>query len=137
MNHGERLSRDEVDRVTHRALVRAFDYGAAAFFGATAATAAWAVVPPSWPMMAEMIVGMAVGVMCAVPLLGLVSLILGGFEVVMLAMQVGMFAGMIGAMTTSGRVTDVAFEGILVGIMVQVWLHVVDRSLSGEVRSDG
>jgi hypothetical protein len=48
-----------------------------------------------------------------------------------------MVAGMIGAMTTSSSFRDVAFEGLLVGLLVQLLIHAVDRSMGGEVRRDG
>lgn len=121
---------------THGAWVRAFDYVAAASFGAVAATVAWAVVPASLPGLLEMGVGMAVGALVVVPLLGLFSWMLGGFEILVLAVQAGMFAGMVGVMTDGATPSDVAFEGVLVGLLVQLLLHGVDRSLGGEVPDD-
>lgn len=121
---------------TNRAWVRAFDYVAAASFGAAAATAAWAVVPAAWPGLLEMGAGMAMGVLSVLPLFALFSWMLGGFEIIVLAMQAGMFAGMVGVMTSSPTPSDVAFEGVLIGLLVQLLLHGVDRSLEGEIPED-
>lgn len=123
-------------KAPHGAWVRAFDYVAAASFGAAAATVAWAVVPASLPGLLEMGAGMAVGALSALPLLALFSWILGGFEIIVLAMQAGMLAGMVGVMTGSPTPSDVAFEGVLVGLLVQLVLHGLDRSLGGEVPGD-
>lgn len=133
MNHQHRLPDDTLSRALHPGLVRAFDYVAAASFGAVGALAAWAVVPASQPMVVEMLLGMGMGVVTALPLLALFLWILGGFEIVILSMQVGMFAGMVGAMTTSLGLGDVAFEGVLVGLIVQSIIHAMDRSLAGDV----
>ncbi|MDH3208304.1 MAG: hypothetical protein OEO79_17010 [Gemmatimonadota bacterium] len=122
-------------QVRHAVLLRAFDYLAAILFGGAAAMAAWLAIPASYPMASEMLLGMVVGIVAALPLLGFFSWLLGGFEILVLSMQVGMFAGMVGAMTTSTDLGDVAFEGALVGVMVQLLVHVVDRSLGGEVGS--
>lgn len=121
---------------THGVWVRAFDYVAAASFGAAAATVAWAVVPEALPGLLEMGAGMLAGALAVLPLLGLFSWMLGGFEILVLAMQAGMFAGMVGVMTDSSTASDVAFEGVLVGLLVQLLLHGVDRSLGGEVPED-
>jgi len=123
--------------VPHAALLRAFDYLAAAAFGAAGAAAAWWIVPTLPSVILEMFLGMLVGMVSALPLLGILSWVLGGFEIVVLSMQVGMFAGMLGAMTTSSATSDVAFEGMLVGLLVQLLVHAVDRSLGGEVGDDG
>lgn len=128
-------------RIPHRglkwvppaSLLRAFDYLAAACFGVAAAVASWALVPSALPWGAEMLLGMVVGVVSALPLLALFSWLLGGFEIVVLSAQVGMFAGMVGVMTNSSTAVDVAFEGILVGVLIQILIHTLDRSLGGEV----
>ncbi len=127
------MSHPALPQVKHATLLRAFDYLAAASFGALGAFAAWWLVPGSLPALLEMGLGMTVGVVSAVPLLGVFSWLLGGFEIIVLSMQVGMFSGMLGVMTTSADAGDVAFEGVLVGLLVQLLVHAVDRSLGGEV----
>ena len=73
------------------------------------------------------------GIMASVPVLLVLTSILGGFELIVLSMQVGMFAGMTGAMTSSVQWSGVAGQGVIVGLLVQMLLHVADRSLSGDV----
>lgn len=123
-------------KVEHAVLLRAFDYVAAAALGVVAATATEALVPSPPHVLVEMLLGMMVGALSALPLLALFSWILGGFEIVVLSMQVGMLAGMMGAMTTSTSFRDVAFEGLIVGLLVQLLIHGVDRSMGGEVRRE-
>lgn len=123
-------------QVEHAAVLRAFDYVAAAALGVVAATAAEVLVPSPPHMLVEMLLGMVVGALSALPLLALFSWILGGFEIVVLSMQVGMLAGMMGSMTTSTSFRDVAFEGLIVGLLVQLLIHGVDRSMGGEVRRE-
>jgi len=120
--------------VKHAAAIRAFDYGAAICFGAVAAGASWLLVPDTLPGILAMLVGMGVGVAAAVPLLGIFSALLGGFEIVVMSMQIGMVAGMLGAMTGAGDLVVVAGEGAIVGLAIQLILHVLDRYLSGEVQ---
>jgi len=113
--------------------IRAFDYAAACMFGAAAALAAWQVVPDSMGVLPGMLLGMIAGIMASVPVLLVLTSILGGFELIVLSMQVGMFAGMTGAMTSSVQWSGVAGQGVIVGLLVQMLLHVADRSLSGDV----
>lgn len=120
-------------RLKQTVLLRAFDYGSAVCFGAAGALLSWLVVPTSFPFASEMALGMVLGVAGVLPLLAVFSWLLGGFEVIVLSMQVGMFAGMVGAMTTSTAVLDVAAEGAMVGLLIQILLHAADRSLGGEV----
>lgn len=120
-------------RLKQAVLLRAFDYGSAVCFGAAGALLSWFVVPTSLPLPSEMVLGMVLGVAGALPFLAILSWILGGFEIIILSMQVGMFAGMVGAMTTSTAVLDVAAEGAMVGLLIQILLHTADRSLGGEV----
>lgn len=117
----------------HAVAIRAFDYLAACAFGVVAALAAWQVVPDSIGVMPSMLLGMIAGVVTAIPVLLVLASILGGFELIILSMQVGMFAGMTGAMTSSIRWADIAWQGAIVGLLIQVLLHVTDRSLRGEV----
>lgn len=123
-------------KVEHAVLIRGFDYVAAAALGVVAATTAEVLVPSPPHVLVEMLLGMVVGALSALPLLALFSWILGGFEIVVLSMQVGMLAGMMGAMTTSTSFRDVAFEGLIVGLLVQLLIHGVDRSMGGEVRRE-
>lgn len=128
------MSDQVAPRPRHAVLLRAFDYVAAASFGGAGALLAWLLVPASVSVAAEMLLGMLLGVVSALPLLGLFSWLLGGFEVIVLSIQVGMFAGMVGAMTPSTALPDVAAEGAMVGLLIQILLHAADRSLGGEVR---
>lgn len=118
-------------------MIRAFDYGASVCFGVVSALAAWIAVPEALATPLDVVLGMGVGLVAALPPLALFTWVLGGFEIVVLAMQVGMFAGMVGVMTSSTSALDVAGEGAMVGLLVQLLLHAVDRSLGGEVRLDG
>lgn len=118
-------------------MLRAFDYLAAGAFGAAGAGVAWLVVPSTPLAVVDMLLGMVVGMIAAVPLLGLFSWILGGFEVVVVSLQAGMFSGMVGAMTASETIRDVVLEGLLVGLIVQLLVHAADRIVGGEVDLDG
>ncbi len=117
----------------HPAALRLFDYACALSFGATAALAAWWLVPDGTPGALAMPLGMVVGVVAATPVLFLLNWILGGFEVLMLAMQIGMLAGMAAPMIRGGTPGSVALAGAGVGLVVQLLLHALDRSLHGDV----
>jgi hypothetical protein len=123
-------------KVENALAIRAFDYVAALCFGAVAALAAWFLVSDSLSPLLVMPLGMLVGMASALPLLAILSQVLGGFELLVLSMQVGMFAGMAGAMTGSATVFEVGSEGAMVGLMIQILLHVVDRYVGGEVTLD-
>ena len=114
-------------------LLRVFDYVAAAAFGAVAAAVAWAVVPSDLHFLVQMLMGMVVGATSTLPLVALFSWLAGGFEILVLSMQAGMLAGMTGSMTGSPSLGGAAFEGLLVGLIVQLVLHALDRTLGGEV----
>jgi hypothetical protein len=117
----------------HRGAIRAFDYLAAVSLGASAALGAWWLVPDGLPGVLAMILGMVVGTLAAVPVFVLFTWLLGGFEIVMMAMQIGMIAGMGAPMIAGGTVTSVAMAGAGVGLVIQMLLHALDRSLHGEV----
>jgi len=123
-------------KVENALAIRSFDYVAAVCFGAVAALAAWFIVPDSVSLFLTMLLGMLVGMASAVPLLGVLSQVLGGFELLVLSMQVGMFSGMAGVMTGSATVFEVGSEGAMVGLMIQILLHAVDRYVGGEVTLD-
>ena len=101
--------------------------------GAVCALAAWLVVPGGVAPPLAMIGGMAVGVVAAIPLFGVLTYHLGGFEIIVLAMQVGMVAGMAGAMMGSASTGVVAATGAVVGLVVEGALHALERALHGEV----
>ncbi len=113
--------------------IRAFDYSAAVSFGAVAALASSFLVPDLLPTPFALLAGMVIGMASAFPLLGLFSWLLGGFEILMMSMQIGMLAGMLGAMTDSQGPARVALVGALTGLAVQLILHVADGALHGEV----
>ena len=117
--------------------IRAFDYFAALSFGAVAALSSWYLIPDSLPSPLAMIAGMGVGMVSALPLLGLFMFLLGGFEIIVMSMQIGMLAGMIGIMTgvlTDGEVVaPVVMAGAMTGLTIQVLLHATDHTLHGEV----
>ena len=68
----------------------------------------------------------------AFPLLGLFSFFLGGFEILVMSMQIGMIAGMVGVMIGGGA-AQAAVAGGMTGLAIQLLLHLADRSLHGEV----
>lgn len=119
---------------SHPVAIRAFDYLAAVCLGGSAALGSWWVVPDALPGIVAMALGMLVGTVAALPLFALFTWLLGGFEIVMMAMQVGMLAGMAAPMIQGGSPLSVAVAGGGVGLMVQLLLHALDRSLHGEVR---
>ncbi len=113
--------------------IGAFDYFAALSFGVVAALAAWLVVADRLPMPVAMLAGMVIGVVAALPPFGLFSFLLGGFEIIVMSMQIGMLAGMLGAMLGSGPMADAALAGAAAGLGVQLLLDVANRTLRGEV----
>jgi hypothetical protein len=113
--------------------IGAFDYFAAFSFGVVAALAAWLVVPDPFPMPVAMLAGMGIGVLAALPLFGLFSFLLGGFEIIVMSMQIAMLSGMIGAMLGSGPMGDAVLVGGAAGLGVQFILDVANRMLHGEV----
>ena len=110
-----------------------YDYFAAATFGVAAALSAWALVPGLLPTPLAMLAGMGVGLVAAFPLLGVFSYLLGGFEIVVMSMQIGMLAGMVGGMMGGDGVAQVALAGAVTGLVIQGLLDVADRRLRGEV----
>ena len=113
--------------------IRAFDYSAALSTVAVAALASSFLVPDLLPTPFALLAGMVIGMASAFPLLGLFSWLLGGFEILMMSMQIGMLAGMLGVMTDSQGPARVALVGALTGLAVQLLLHVADGALHGEV----
>jgi len=116
----------------HAGAIRAFDYLAALTFGSAAAVASWWLVPDALPGIVAMLMGMVVGVLTALPILAVLTLVLGGFELIMMSMQIGMIAGMGGPMISGGTALSVAGAGAGVGLVIQLLLHALDRSLHGE-----
>ncbi len=110
-----------------------FDYFAALSFGVVAALAAWLIVADRLPMPLAMVAGMGIGVVAAFPLFGLFLFLLGGFEIIVMSMQIGMLAGMLGAMLGSGPMAGAALAGAAAGLGVQLLLDVANRTLRGEV----
>ncbi len=123
-------------RPEHAVAVRAFDYLAALTFGAASALTAWLVVPGALHFVLAMALGMVAGAVAAAPVLGLFTFLLGGFELVVMSLQIGMLAGMAGAMLGAGPAGRVALLGGLVGLLVQAVLHAADRALHGEARAE-
>jgi hypothetical protein len=119
----------------HPAAIRLFDYASAVAFGAVSALGAWWAVPETLPGVLSMALGMIVGLVAAVPLFAVLNWILGGFEIVMMAMQIAMLAGMAAPMIRGGTAGSVVVAGAGVGLVVQLLLHALDRSLHGEVGS--
>jgi hypothetical protein len=117
----------------HPAAVRAYDYAAAASLGAVAALGSWWIVPDALPGPLAMMLGMIVGTIASVPVFVLFTWMLGGFEIVVMAMQIGMIAGMGAPMISNGTTASVATAGAGAGLVIQLLLHALDRSLHGEV----
>lgn len=110
-----------------------FDYLAAVIYGVTAICTAHYIVPSEWPMFAAMALAMFVGMLSTFPLLAIFSITLGGFEVLMMSMQIGMLAGMVGVMLTSASVAELSVYGAIAGVLVQFLLHMMNVRLRGEV----
>ena len=110
-----------------------YDYFASLTFGVAAATAAWFLVPDLLSTPLAMVAGMGVGVVAAFPLLGLFAYFLGGFEIIVMSMQIGMLAGMIGVMMNGESLLTMLGAGAGAGLAVQCVLDVADRMLRGEV----
>jgi hypothetical protein len=115
--------------------IRAFDYLCALVLGASAALGSWWILPDALPGIVAMPLGMLVGTVAAVPAFALFTWLLGGFEIVMMAMQIGMLAGMAAPMIQGGTMGSVVLAGGGVGLVVQLLLHALDRSLHGDAGS--
>ena len=113
--------------------IEVYDYFAAISFGVISALSASFLVPGLLPIPLAMLAGMGVGLVAALPLLGLFSYLLGGFEVVVMSMQIGMLAGMVGVMMGQDGVTQVVLAGAMTGLVIQGLLDVANRALRGEV----
>lgn len=112
--------------------IRLFDYFAAVIFGVAAAVATGYAIPTDWSMAFAMPLAMILGMITAFPLLGLFAKLMGGFEIIMMSMQIGMLAGMVGIMIPYGSLNAFAFSGALVGFIIQFFLHMMDMNLHGE-----
>ncbi len=117
----------------HSFLIRVYDYLAALVFGVVSATAVAFIIPAHWPVGVMMITGMLTGMLFALPVLIASTIILGGFELLMMSMQIGMFAGMTGVMAGSDDVTRLILAGALTGIGIHLILHIIDFLQHGEV----
>ena len=119
---------------TERALaIQAYDYFAALSFGTVAGLASSYFVPDLLATPLATIAGMGVGMLSAFPLLGLFMFLLGGFEIIVMSMQIGMVAGMVGVMTGASGVGTAALAGALTGLVIQLLLHLTNSVYHGEV----
>ena len=114
-------------------LLRLFDYFAAVTFGVVAAVVTGYLLPESWPMILAMPLAMILGMISALPLLALFFALLGGFEIIMMSMQIGMLAGMAGVMAPDDTLFGLITIGAITGLVVQITLHMMDINLHGEV----
>jgi hypothetical protein len=125
----------------HAMALRAFDYFASVIFGVGAALSAWLLVPGTLSFVPAMLLAMVAGTVAVFPLLGLFMVLLGGFEILMMSLQIGMIGGMvggmIGGMAVGGTIWSVLLAGSLTGLTIQSLLHVSDRQLHGPVKHDG
>ena len=69
----------------------------------------------------------------AFPLLGLFMFLLGGFEIIVMSMQIGMVAGMVGVMTGASGAGTAALAGALTGLVIQLLLYLTNCVYHGEV----
>jgi hypothetical protein len=122
-------------KAEHAIAIRAFDYAVAVILGMTACAASWWVVPDGLPGAVAMLSGMLVGVVAVLPLFAGVMWVLGGFEVIVMSLQIGMIAGMGGPMIRGGTLGSVLVAGAGAGLVVQLLLHALDRAQHGEVPS--
>lgn len=113
-----------------------YDYFAATTFGVAAASASWLLIPDAFGPILMMLAGMVVGLVAAFPLLGFFSYVMGGFEIIVMSMQIGMLAGMAGGMMIEESLGTAVTAGALVGLVVQCVLDVANRMLRGEVPHD-
>jgi hypothetical protein len=120
-------------KAEHALAIRAFDYFAALTFGVAAALAARLLVPDLFLTPLAMVAGMSVGMVAAFPLLGLFMYILGGFEIIVMSMQIGMLAGMIGVVLGGASALTVVLAGAGAGLVIQLLLDAANQGLRGEV----
>ncbi len=124
-------------RPKHLGLIRAFDLLSSLSLGAVSALASSFLLPDAWWPPVAMIAGMGLGIVAALPVFGLLASLLGGFETVVMTMQVGMLAGMAGAMMRTSPSGLAALAGAGVGLAIHLLLRAYDRSLHGEVVGEG
>jgi len=123
-------------RPEHATLLRLFDYAGAVLYGASASTFAGYILPGSWPMPAGMFAGMALGMASAFPVLMLLTILCGGLEIIMMAMLIGMTAGMGAGMAGEKSLIWFVSYGAVVGLCIQVALHIHDLKKHGDVHTE-
>ncbi len=116
----------------HATLLRLFDYAGAILYGVAASTFAGYLLPASLPMLAGMVAGMALGMLSSFPVLMLLTVLCGGFEIIMMAMLISMIAGMGAGMAGEESLTWFIWYGAIVGVGAQALLHMHDIKLHGE-----
>jgi hypothetical protein len=121
-------------KADHANAIRAYDYAVAVILGMTACVVSWWVVPDGLPGAVAMLFGMLVGIVAVLPVFALVMWMLGGFEIVVMALQIGMIAGMGGPMIRGGTLSSVLMAGAGAGLVVQLLLHALDRAQHGPVQ---
>ncbi len=123
-------------RPAHALFLRVSDYIFAIIYGVVATTASYYLIPDEWPMPLLMSAGMLVGTLSAFPLLAIFSVLLGGFEVIMMSMQIGMLGGMAGGIIGGASINLPLIAGASVGAAVQLFLHISDLKYHGEALLD-
>lgn len=121
-------------RPKHAIFLRLFDYFGAMLYGAVASTFAGFLIPASWPMAAQMISGMTLGMVSAFPVLMLLTVLCGGFEIIMMAMLIGMTAGMGGGMAGEKSIIWFISYGAIIGACIQGALHIHDLKMHGDIK---
>ena len=115
------------------AFLRGADYLGAMIIGASSVALPRLLVPQSWGMAASMSLGMAIA-MAAAFVVSLLFSPLTAFEVAIPGMVISMTVGMVPARLISDSFFYSALGGVLAGAAVQLFFHVYDISLHGEVK---
>jgi len=112
--------------------LRLLDYSVSVVYGAVSSLLVGLLVPDSWHILLGMIAGMLVAMAFLLPLAILLFIRLGGFQVLMSAMVIGMFNGMVIPMIHGVDLLTLLRFGIMFGIFIQFVLHMYDLKLHGE-----
>jgi len=113
--------------------LRLLDYSASVIYGAVSSLLVGLLVPDSWNIILGMITGMFISMLFLLPIAVLLSTRLGGFQVIMPAMVIGMFNGMIIGMMSGADLLTLIRIGIILGVFIQFILHLYDLKLHGDI----
>lgn len=107
--------------------------------GTVTAIASYAVVPNSWNMFLGMILGNIIGMFLMIVLMVPLTVLFGGFEIMIPLFLVTMSCGMVGGMLgTIEHISQyhVAFIGMFISLALYTYVAWSDHKLKGQISND-